>query len=67
MDWSNVVLAIDNAAHVNNRARLHAKGCQALRRYNGKRGLMQIDFDVQAHTEQLEEDGYPVAKCKCVK
>jgi hypothetical protein len=61
------VLAMDNAAPVNSRFRLHAAGCQALRSYNGKRGRRVITEDVAEEVANAEELGYPVARCKCLK
>lgn len=61
------VLAMDNAAPVNNRFRLHTAGCNALRSYNGKRGRSVITDDVADAVADAEELGYPVARCKCLK
>jgi hypothetical protein len=66
-DYTNVVLTLDNAAHNNNRARLHAVGCSALRMFNGKRGKMQVTEELESQVAWLNENGYPVKACKCLK
>lgn len=58
---------MDNAAPVNNRFRLHAACCNALNVYKGKRGRSVITEDVAEMVAQAEEDGYPVARCRCLK
>lgn len=64
------VLVIDNTAHPHNRARLHAAGCGMLRAYNGKRGRKIVQAENAADLAEiiatLEEDGYPVKRCKCL-
>ena len=62
------VLVLDNAGHPNSRARLHADGCPALRMFSahGRRGLVLIREDVAALVLELETEGYPVKRCKCL-
>ena len=60
------VLTLDNAAHANNRARLHADGCAMLRAFNGRRGFMAIRENVAEEVAELEANGYPVKRCKCL-